>query len=56
VETIEIPTKTIEIPTEEQAASEARMLILKLLLCPTEFTVVEMGRLKQIMRAEGYLD
>jgi len=48
--------ETIEIPTEEEAASEAKALCLKLLLCPTKFTVIEMGRLKQIMRNEGYLD
>lgn len=47
--------ETVEISTEEEAASEARVLVLKLIMAPDRFTVIEMGRLKQIMRNEGYL-
>jgi len=46
----------IEIPTKIEATHEAQALCLKLILLPEEFTVLEMVRLKEIMRNEGYLD
>jgi len=44
----------IEIPTKKDASIEARVLCMKLMLCPDQFTLFELSRLKEIMRAEGY--
>lgn len=40
--------------SETQNLSEGRALCLKLILFPEKFTVIELIRLKDIMRAEGY--
>ena len=40
--------------SEVQNLSEGRALCLKLILFPEKFTVIELIRLKEIMRAEGY--
>jgi len=44
-----------KIPTKQEAKSEARALCFKLFLLPEQFTILEMARLKEIMRNEGYL-
>ena len=44
------------IPTEREARVEGRSLILKLLICPDRFTVMEMSRLTEILAAEGHTD
>ncbi|MBA7497268.1 hypothetical protein ES702_07880 [subsurface metagenome] len=45
-----------KIPTKQEAKSEGRALCFKLFLLPEQFTVLEMVRLKEIMRNEGHLD
>ena len=46
----------LEVPTKEKATSEARALCFKLLLCPDKFTLLEMARLQELMKNEGYMD
>jgi len=50
---IEIQNSEYDIP-EDQNHSEGKALCLKLILFPEKFTVIELNRLKEIMRAEGY--
>jgi len=50
---IEILTNEEAIP-ENDASPEAKALCLKLILFPEKFTLLELSRLKEIMRAEGY--
>ena len=40
--------------SEAQNSSEGKALCLKLIFFPEKFTCLEMIRLKEIMRAEGY--
>ena len=50
---IEILNNEEDIP-EAQNHSEGKALCLKLILFPEKFTVLELVRLKEIMKAEGY--
>ena len=54
VETTEL--LEVEIPTKEEAEIEATGLAMKLILCPEAFNMLELARLKEILKAEGYMD
>lgn len=46
----------IEIPTKEEATIEAKVLTMKLLIRPGDFTLGEVLRLQELLIAEGVLD
>jgi len=46
----------IEIPTKEEATIEAKVLTMKLLIRPGDFTLGEVLRLQELLTAEGVLD
>jgi len=45
----------VVIPTKEEAEREAKVLSMKLLISPSDFTLGELARLQEIMTAEGIL-
>jgi len=46
----------VGIPTPEEAEREATGLVMKLILCPEAFTMLELARLQAILTAEGYMN
>lgn len=45
----------VGIPTPEEAEMEVTGLVIKLILCPEAFNMLELARLEEILRAEGYM-
>ena len=46
----------IEIPTKEEATIEAKVLTMKLLIRPSDFTLGEVLRLHELLEKEGYMN
>jgi len=53
VETLEI--ETLDIPTKAEVDIKIQALVLKLLLCPESFTLLELSELQKHMENEGYI-
>jgi len=45
-----------EVPIREEDTQETKVLCLKLLICPEEFTLADIAKLQELMENEGCLE